>query len=101
MATALKCPNPSCPFLFDPSQVPPGAVLTCPRCTMRFTLGASPTAPPPALDFTASKIATQAAAKAPLHQSRGMLVIGLGACVAVAVALGVLIFSGGTKPGPA
>ena len=25
---ALKCPNPSCPFLFDPTQVPPGAVLT-------------------------------------------------------------------------
>ena len=37
--SALKCPNPSCPFLFDPSQVPPGALLTCPRCGMRFTLG--------------------------------------------------------------
>lgn len=41
---ALKCPNPSCPFVFDPTQVPPGAVLTCPRCAMRFTLG--PAAPP-------------------------------------------------------
>ncbi len=45
---ALKCPNPSCPFLFDPTQVPPGAILTCPRCGMRFTLGPSPFQPPPA-----------------------------------------------------
>lgn len=45
MANALKCPNPSCPFLFDPTQVPAGAILTCPRCGMRFTLG--PVAPPP------------------------------------------------------
>jgi hypothetical protein len=35
---AMKCPNAQCSFLFDPSQVPPGAVITCPRCTMRFTL---------------------------------------------------------------
>ena len=40
MATTLKCPNPSCPYLFDPSTVPAGVVLACPRCTMRFTLGA-------------------------------------------------------------
>lgn len=39
MSHALKCPNPSCPFLFDPTRVPPGAVLTCPRCGMRFQLG--------------------------------------------------------------
>src|SRR6476619_1618125 len=44
---ALKCPNPSCRFLFDPSLVPPGAVLTCPRCGLRFTLGQSPAAVPP------------------------------------------------------
>jgi hypothetical protein len=44
---ALKCPNPSCPFLFDPTQVPPGAVLACPRCGMRFTLGAAPAHAPP------------------------------------------------------
>ena len=42
--SALKCPNPSCPFLFDPSQVPPGAVVTCPRCAMPFTLGPPTTA---------------------------------------------------------
>lgn len=47
MSHALKCPNPSCPFLFDPSQVPPGAVLTCPRCGMRFTLGPAPAGSPP------------------------------------------------------
>lgn len=39
MANALKCPNPTCPYLFDPSRVPAGAILTCPRCGMRFTLG--------------------------------------------------------------
>ncbi|MCE9562305.1 MAG: hypothetical protein K8U57_09645 [Planctomycetes bacterium] len=49
MSTALKCPNPSCPYLFDPSTVPPGVVLACPRCGMRFTLGApAAAAPPPA-----------------------------------------------------
>jgi hypothetical protein len=42
----LKCPNPSCPYVFDPSQVPTGVVLSCPRCGMQFTLGA-PAAPPP------------------------------------------------------
>ncbi len=47
---ALKCPNPSCPYLFDPSGVPPGVLLACPRCGMRFTLGpaAPPAAAPPA-----------------------------------------------------
>ena len=44
MASPLKCPAPNCPFLFDPDQVPPGAVIACPRCGLRFTLG--PTAPP-------------------------------------------------------
>ena len=39
MATTLKCPNPSCPYLFDPTTVPAGVVLVCPRCTMQFTLG--------------------------------------------------------------
>src|SRR5581483_6295373 len=47
--SALKCPNPSCPYLFDPTSVPPGVVLACPRCGMRFTLGPpAPAAPPPA-----------------------------------------------------
>ena len=51
MSTSLKCPNPSCPYLFDPTGVPSGVVLTCPRCGMRFTLGppdpATAAAPPP------------------------------------------------------
>lgn len=47
MSTALKCPNPSCPYLFDPSTVPPGVVLACPRCGMRFTLGSPAAAAPP------------------------------------------------------
>ena len=48
MSNMLKCPNPSCPYVFDPSQVPAGVVLSCPRCAMQFTLGA-PAAPPPAV----------------------------------------------------
>lgn len=51
MATALKCPNPPCKYLFDPSRVPAGALLACPQCGMRFTLGPPPgqgSAPPPA-----------------------------------------------------
>ena len=43
MASPLKCPSPACPFQFDPSQVPAGAVISCPRCGLRFTL--DPTAP--------------------------------------------------------
>ena len=112
MASSLKCPNPSCPFLFDPSQVPPGAVLTCPRCTMRFTLGPSASKAPPAdgLDFTASKPAAKSAkpgaepeaepeAKPPFLQSRAMLFIGIAACAAVAAALLALLLSG-VKPAP-
>lgn len=44
MSNALKCPNPSCPYLFDPSRVPAGVVLSCPRCGQRFTLGGSSSA---------------------------------------------------------
>jgi hypothetical protein len=40
MSNMLKCPNPTCPYVFDPSQVPVGVVLSCPRCGMQFTLGA-------------------------------------------------------------
>jgi len=47
MSNALKCPNPACPYLFDPTTVPPGVVLACPRCGMRFTLGTPAAAPPP------------------------------------------------------
>jgi hypothetical protein len=47
MSNMLKCPNPSCPYVFDPSQVPVGVVLSCPRCAMQFTLGPpAPVAPP-------------------------------------------------------
>jgi hypothetical protein len=49
MSNMLKCPNPSCPYVFDPSQVPVGVILSCPRCGMQFTLGppaAGPQQPP-------------------------------------------------------
>ena len=75
MSSSLKCPNPSCPYLFDPAGVPAGAVLNCPRCGMRFTLGASDFAvpsqavppPPPAND---AKPATPAARTAAPSASR-------------------------------
>lgn len=53
----LKCPNPSCPYTFDPARVPAAAVLRCPTCGTQFTLGprppapAAPPPPPPADDF--------------------------------------------------
>ncbi|MGL6096543.1 MAG: hypothetical protein ACRC7O_12185 [Fimbriiglobus sp.] len=43
---AMKCPNPNCSFLFDPSQVPPGAVIGCPTCGMQFTLPPQAAVPP-------------------------------------------------------
>ena len=46
MASPSKCPNPGCPFLFDPAQVPPGAVIACPRCGLRFSLAPMPPAHP-------------------------------------------------------
>jgi len=51
MSTALKCPNPSCPYLFDPSRVPAGVVLTCPRCGIAVhprASGSRNTSPPAA-----------------------------------------------------
>ncbi|CAN5208824.1 hypothetical protein BH11PLA2_BH11PLA2_01930 [soil metagenome] len=107
---ALKCPNPSCPFLFDPTQVPAGAILTCPRCTMRFTLGTpSETAPAANLDFSAKSVPARTAtpdgaAKTPTQtveepppsflQSRSLMVVGIGACALVVCFLGYLLFSG-------
>jgi hypothetical protein len=58
MSTALKCPNPSCPYLFDPSTVPPGVVLACPRCGMRFTLGNPAAAAPPTSPQASAPTAT-------------------------------------------
>lgn len=67
---ALKCPNPSCPFLFDPTQVPAGAILTCPRCAMRFTLGPSPGAPPPPPQPAIARRATPPADEQPTEPAR-------------------------------
>jgi hypothetical protein len=63
--------------LFDPTQVPAGAVLTCPQCAMRFTLGPSPTAPPaePAVARRAAPPAADVTAEPPdqarRHRSEG------------------------------
>lgn len=46
MSQMLKCPNPSCPYVFDPSGVPVGVVLSCPRCGMQFAIGPPQSRPP-------------------------------------------------------
>lgn len=46
MSRVLKCPNPSCPFTFDPARVPAGVVVSCPRCMTPFTLAAPPPVAP-------------------------------------------------------
>lgn len=44
----VKCPNPACPFQFDATLVPPGAVIACPQCRLQFQLPqVAPTYPPP------------------------------------------------------
>jgi hypothetical protein len=103
MSAPMKCPNPGCSFLFDPAKVPPGAVLACPRCQMRFTLnGPVEAAAPTGREFgaagsaaTATPPKPDAAEKNPSFlESRGMIVVGLIACAAVVFALGVLLVSG-------
>lgn len=49
----VKCPNPSCPFQFDATLVPPGAVIACPQCRLQFQLpqvAAAPLQPAPATE---------------------------------------------------
>ncbi|GIW83731.1 MAG: hypothetical protein WHU94_08395 [Thermogemmata sp.] len=46
MSQLLKCPNPSCSYVFDATGLPAGMVLVCPRCTMRFALGPLPSTAP-------------------------------------------------------
>ncbi len=44
----VKCPNPGCPFQFDATLVPPGAVIACPQCRLQFQLPqVAPAAPDP------------------------------------------------------
>jgi len=53
----MKCPNAQCGFRFDPAKVPPRAVVVCPRCGRRFTLGSRPAAGYPATgDFVAGDV---------------------------------------------
>jgi hypothetical protein len=89
----LKCPSPTCSFLFDPSKVPTGAMLECPRCRTRFSLADS--VPPPTPDPTPAP-----AEKPP--KGRG-LVWYLLPVFAVMVAVGgitavVLIWGGKASP---
>src|SRR5262245_37977579 len=84
----LKCPNPTCNFLFDPSMVPTGAVLQCPRCRKRFSLAQS--APPP--EFLAVK------SDGPAPRGRGLtsyLLPVMAVMVVVGGVLAAVMLSGG------
>ena len=75
MASPSKCPNPTCPFLFDPAQVPPGAVIACPRCGLRFSLapiqpGYGPS-PEPESAFRDDLFTAAAEPSAPAARSKG------------------------------
>ncbi|VTS05917.1 BRcat domain-containing protein [Tuwongella immobilis] len=55
MTNRFHCPNPTCSYVFDPSQFPPGiTMLGCPVCGIRFPYqpvamqGPAPVPPPPA-----------------------------------------------------
>ncbi len=45
MSNILKCPNPSCQYCFDASQVPTGVLMACPQCQRQFRLP-GPSQPP-------------------------------------------------------
>ena len=88
--SALKCPNPSCSFLFDPTRVPAGAVLTCPRCAMRFTLAA----PPPVLAATVP-VPVRPVVNPPVTPTRSRGGSPLSALAAVGgVVLGLAVLAG-------
>lgn len=76
---ALKCPNPVCPFRFDPKSVPAGATLACPRCDTRFTLGDSGVVAPP-----------RAESNPPRASRRGPLAAGTSTAVVAVTAVLVL-----------
>ncbi len=84
--SALKCPSPSCTFLFDPTRVPAGAVLTCPRCALRFTLAPPPDASPPDPPRTAPPPKQRWSNRSSVLAIGGGLVV-LAAVVGVAAAL--------------
>lgn len=91
---ALKCPNASCSFLFDPAKVPPGALLACPRCENRFRVAdaKAPTGPgspangPAGASVIRSAPPPPESTKATLLRWMPGLLIGL----VVAMGLGVL-----------
>ena len=80
----LKCPNPDCPHQFDPTQVPAGATLACPRCGQRFAL-----APPPA------RHASRGTGSGSMLVAVGGVLLLLGLIAAAMVLSGVLKTGGG------
>lgn len=85
---ALKCPNTSCTFLFDPAKVPAGALLACPRCKNRFRVSDAlvPAGPPAGVPVIQSTPSPPESTKAMLMRWMPGLLIGL----VVAMGIGVL-----------
>lgn len=80
MTPALKCPNPSCSYLFNPLGVPPGMMLVCPQCGMRFTLSApaSPAATVPGVGYPPPGSAPAGGFAAPSHFAPTSPALGFG-----------------------
>jgi hypothetical protein len=91
----LKCPNSVCDFLFDPSKVPAGAVLQCPRCGRRFSLAQSAAVP----EF--SQVSRDAAESIPRGRGLASYVVpvAVGIVAVVGIVAAVLLSGGKPKPG--
>lgn len=93
---ALKCPNPSCPYLFDPAQVPAGALLACPRCGQRFKLS-------PASSSATEFVTPDQPEPAPKRRARSSLggtLMAIGGSLLLLGILGVVIVAAGLAKRP-
>lgn len=91
--SAVKCPNPGCPYQFDPSRVPAGVALTCPRCGMRFAL-AAPNPPSSELAFDPGPAVASGYRRRPAAGGSGtrqtLVVVVLG--LALLAAVGAMVY---------
>jgi hypothetical protein len=92
MPTILKCPNPTCPFRFDASTVPAGAVVACPQCRYQFTLDPlPPPAEPSSADLTADRPRSRKVIEKPSARGTG----ASGSVLLAVMAVGAAALIGG------
>jgi hypothetical protein len=86
--TTVKCPNPTCPYQFNPAQVPVGVVLSCPLCGMQFSLGApaAPAPPAEALSFPTAREPGEPAYRSPAGDPRRLQSFALVLLTAIVLA---------------